>query len=445
MVTDANDISYWNAIYYLIILLISILTTSMLTLIPRQNAIIYQNYWYEMFIIYVVFFGVTVMLNQVVEAVGYLNVKSLISAPTILKHFIREMLAYGLPYLLFYIIWTMLLNFNHPMPFIGLIGAVLSWGIGTFLIWFLLPSYLTKQKEFRKKVWFYILYQVVWILIQAQLTGLSQIFRMLPPNLQWLMAIFIPICRILDHWILSKVVFRMTGITNCDTPEVILSTAILMKFGLYVAILLASANEFTVWSILAADFIVHLWSGFHVIRLQKKVETDNTALRMEMQREIKHLVLSEIIESLVPLSYAASFATAYYGPNAALIGNVRCNYFDFKEIDDVQYLFTTMVQMFSVDLCGMIVTGITLWIFCKANIFDEFCKFMKEYWFILTLKLAEGFVSTFAQNDISIGLDYTFQFTWITEDGRIRFIQNATDISDYEKLMLLNISNQNIF
>ena len=75
MVTDANDISYWNAVYYPIILLISILTTSMLTLFPRQNAIIYQSYWYEMFIIYVVFFGVTVMLNQVVEAVVYLNVK----------------------------------------------------------------------------------------------------------------------------------------------------------------------------------------------------------------------------------------------------------------------------------------------------------------------------------------------------------------------------------
>ena len=68
---------------------------------------------------------------------------------------------------------------------------------------------------------------------------------------------------------------------------------------------------------------------------------------------------------------------------------------------------------------------------------EEFCNIMKKYWIILALKLAEGFVSTFAQNDINNGLDYTFQFTWITEEGRIRFIQNATDLSDNEKSILL--------
>ena len=60
-----------------------------------------------------------------------------------------------------------------------------------------------------------------------------------------------------------------------------------------------------------------------------------------------------------------------------------------------------MVQMFSLDICGIIVTGATLWVSCKINILEEFCKVMKNYWFILALKLAEGVVSTFAQNDIN--------------------------------------------
>ena len=96
-----------------------------------------------------------------------------------------------------------------------------------------------------------------------------------------------------------------------------------------------------------------------------------------------------------------------------------------------------MIQMLSLDLCGIIVTGVTPWVSCKVNILEEFCKIMKKYWYILAVQLAEGIVSTFAQNDINNGLDYTFQFTWIAEERRIRFIQNATDISDNEKSILL--------
>lgn len=41
----ANDASYWNALYYFVILIISILTTSMLTLFPRHNSIAYPKFW----------------------------------------------------------------------------------------------------------------------------------------------------------------------------------------------------------------------------------------------------------------------------------------------------------------------------------------------------------------------------------------------------------------
>ena len=73
----------------------------------------------------------------------------------------------------------------------------------------------------------------------------------------------------------------------------------------------------------------------------------------------------------------------------------------------------------------------------EVNIFEEFSKIMKEYWFILALMLSEGFFQNFAQNDINVGFDFTFQFTWITEEGRMQLIENATDLSDYEKSLLL--------
>lgn len=130
-----------------------------------------------MFVIYILFFGVSVTFQQVVEAVIYLNVKSLATISTLLKHLLREMVTYGLPYLLFYIIWTFAFDFNHPMPFIAFLGVMVSWGLQPFMFWFLLSSYLKEKKAFRKKVWFYILYQVAWMMIQVQLTTVNQIFR----------------------------------------------------------------------------------------------------------------------------------------------------------------------------------------------------------------------------------------------------------------------------
>ena len=126
-----------------------------------------------------------------------------------------------------------------------------------------------------------------------------------------------------------------------------------------------------------------------------------------MDKDVEDLILSEVIEGLIPISYAANFATAYYGPNATLIGNIRSNYFDFEEIEDIDNVFISMIQLFAVDVCCILVTAITLWVSGKRNILKEFCKVMKKYWIILAIKLAGGFFTTFAQNDVNVGMDTT--------------------------------------
>ena len=52
------------------------------------------------------------------------------------------------------------------------------------------------------------------------------------------MVFFIPTFKLFHYRILSKVVFRMAE-DNLDVEEVVLSTAVSMKFGLFVVIALA--------------------------------------------------------------------------------------------------------------------------------------------------------------------------------------------------------------
>ena len=60
---------------------------------------------------------------------------------------------------------------------------------------------------------------------------------------------------------------------NNNIADILLSTAVSMYFGLYEAILLASAIELTVYCILGVDFLLSLKSCFDIVRLQKKIQT----------------------------------------------------------------------------------------------------------------------------------------------------------------------------
>ena len=436
-----SDISYWNALYFVVVLASSILITSILTLIPRHNSVLYPIYWYEVAIMYILVVAANTTFTHILELYIYLNVTELACIKMGLGYFMKALLVVGIPYLSIYLIWTIILGNSYPMPFFVMATFMTSWVFYFVLIWIAIPSDLRKEKVVRMKIKAYFLYQCMWIVIQFQLTALTQIFQMLSAGLrpQWIMALLIPSFRALNYKILGKLVYKMTGSCN-KLADILLSTSVDMYFGLYVAILLASASDFTVYCILGVDLFLHFRSCFQIARLQHRIqanEGETEAMKNNMDKDVEDLILSEVIEGLIPISYAANFATAYYGPNATLIGNVRSNYFDFKEIEDVDNVFISMIQLFTVDVCCILVTAITLWFSGKRNILKEFCKIMKKYWIILAIKLAGGFFTTFAQNDVNVGMDTTFKFEWITKEGRIRFIQNATDISTIEKSFLL--------
>ena len=46
----------------------------------------------------------------------------------------------------------------------------------------------------------------------------------------------------------------------------------------------------------------------------------------------------------------------------------------------------------------------------------------------------------FATKDINLGMDSTGEWNWIINDGRISMINLSTDLSNEEKVLLLNSS-----
>ena len=138
----------------------------------------------------------------------------------------------------------------------------------------------------------------------------------------------------------------------------------------------------------------------------------------------------EVVDILIPLLYGLTFAAAYYGPNASILGNVKNSYWRYEEATDVPAKFIKLLQMLSVDICSLVVTGFAFWTFCKINYLQEICKVLNKYWFIIAIKFSTNLAARYSTNDINWGMDYTYDFDWITEDGRLRFIRNSTGLSD---------------
>ena len=442
-VVNIKKASYWNALYVLLILGISILTTSIFTLIPRHNSMAYPEYWFEMAIMLLLVHSSTSTIGMVSGVFIFMDIsKSLASGKVIFNHYLRTLLAYGIPYAILCFGWTKLLQFNHPMPFLGY-SALISWIITLPFAWFLIPSNFRKIEEYKNKTFMYIVYQVVWMMITIQKMFLMILFKSFSDKLQFLMSILVPICRSFDTWVLSKLVVKMSGDSN-ELAHKLLNISIIMDFAVFVVVMLASANDFTVYCMLGAEFLIHIKSCYHIIRNQNKLRSNDAqhiTTETEVRREIEEVILSEAIEALIPLAYAVNFATAYYGPNSRMIGNVRAEYWAFKEVEDPDQLYFAMALMFLVDVGCIIATGFVLQVFGKINMMQRFLEIMNKYWWLLVIKLAgsgTSFLSMFAQNDINNGCDFTFKFVWITDEGRLSLIQNATDLTNDEKMFLLS-------
>ena len=145
---------------------------------------------------------------------------------------------------------------------------------------------------------------------------------------------------------------------------------------------------------------------------------------------------AETIEGLAPFAYGICFAIEFYGPNARIVGNVKNGYWQYKEVEDINWLFIVLFLMFIIDTISVLINALIVWRFCKVNILQEFSKTIEKYWLIIILKLALEICMFFLSNDINVGTDFTTHFNWITREGRYKLLINTTDLSDVEHIAL---------
>ena len=204
-----------------------------------------------------------------------------------------------------------------------------------------------------------------------------------------------PTLRHFNLQVYRKLVNRYAGPSN-KMAMIRIEIYVGMEYSLFVAIKLATASEITLFLILGAEFLLNIYKCYRILHLKRKIRVnfvDKWRLNDKIHDNIRDLILCEMIEFLVPLAYFSTFAIAYKGPNATILGGIQNEYWAYEKIHDLGKIIKVGMEMFLMDFSSVIICGGILYKFSKINIAQEFCKVVKQTWTIITILLSGLLVS----------------------------------------------------
>ena len=389
-----DHVSYWNGLFIIAALVICIMYSCTLLIIPQHDVIQSPQYWYELIIIFTVVYPVYNVLGSMQDCYISFGTASILTSRTAAHLFLASAMGFNVPYCLCYLIWTIGLGYNPPIPF-AVFCCYPMVIVFCVVLWFEFPHSLRTDKKYRKRLQVYLSSFTWSLVVHFQYSGLSTLFTALPFELHWILAIIMPTLRYLNLHVYKKFVDRYAGRDN-DMAMIRTSISVGIEYSMFVAIQLASATEITLFLILGGEFVLNIHKCYRILRLRRKIRTnylEQTSLNKELQNNIRDLVLNETIEILVPLAYFSTFVIAYVGPNSTILGGVKNNYWDYEMVDNLGRILMVGMEMFFLDLSSLVICGGVLIKFCKINLLQEFCKFFKQCWTLITILLSGKLVT----------------------------------------------------
>ena len=288
-----------------------------------------------------------------------------------------------------YLTWSHALNYNYPMPFHVLVSKYPTIFILLLRLWFIFPKNLRRNAKFRCQLKSYIYYNLWLIAIYFQTSIiLTKVFTTISEDLQWVMAMFVPLIKDFDDSISIRMICRASG------PDTVASKCVAkifsgINFSFWIVIMLGTyATDFTSYCILGVNFVQNMYLCLKVIRLHKRtaiINQEEENLRLEEKEVLTELILNEIIEIIVPFAFICSFTTAYYGPNAEILGNIGNDYWTYKKVNDITPLVKSALIMSLIDFFSAVAATIVLWKCCRINAIQKCCKVFRKYWKILAI------------------------------------------------------------
>ena len=351
------------------------------TLIPTVDLMRYPEYYYLQPYLAIIL-ALLLSAAAIVNCSAWMNIKIMNSWKNHTICSLSSILAAGIVWSLLTFLWTRL-GYYPPVPFSGLIGGYNILICNYVTIWFLFDKEWRKINEFRKRLKYFILALALSQVLTVQYNVIAKFLLEYKDNYQWVIALTLPFFIEFNSWVVTKLATKASR-GDIRTVEVNASHVMATRHALFLTYTLGSiATDTTSNIILATDFLLYLSQAIRLIRLKKK-----DPLNAEKQIDLlQGLVLSQMIEFVVPLVYVLVFCSAYFGPNSHLIGNVKNSYFQYNKVDNVVESMKSIGIFLLVDIFSLISNTVILRIFANISLFKALCVYVKEYGFIFTINL----------------------------------------------------------
>ena len=82
------------------------------------------------------------------------------------------------------------------------------------------------------------------------------------------------------------------------------------------------------------------------------------------------LVMTEVLEFVIPLGYLACFLATYYGQNAEILGNIRNSYWQNQGVEDINNTIENVLLLAFIDVVSLLVSATILWFKFQINLIN---------------------------------------------------------------------------
>ena len=390
---SCSQLLIWIIGYVFIIILLSVAWSIPISVIPMTNPIISPRYWWE-----VIVNGTFFMYSLSETGFTIIEIKIIfnLKLSTLLKpfawSFALHFLSTTVCLCLCYLGWTVWLENNHPIPFVGLICYFCCNTVHYASIWFILPYKMRNNGREKRKVFAFILYRLCVFIITLQRQALIAILGKLAQS-QWIMGLVFPLFREINLWFVGKIWKKWSDSDDNNDRIFDLTATVLinLQHAVSVAITISTkTSRLTTLCILTADTLLNLYETYRIIKRFRMISPENTDVENRNKWRVDALKLSgiEIVEFLTPIAYSITFAMVFYGKNAGVIGGVKYDEWQYKEVTDIISFLTETGMMFIVDFLCTVMSGVLLWKFAKVNLLEEGYKLLRFLWPLISLNLA---------------------------------------------------------
>ena len=364
-----------KCIFYLFgITLIGVLSTLPQTLIPAHDLIRYPEFWYEI-LIHGIFAIIPFYIFTCVLTASLLNLEYLLLKENIFFVTLIGTITFYACLLSSFYIWTQILDYQFPIPFLGLIITLSMHVFARLLIWIRFPDEWRRNNEFKKRILFYLSYTIFTIVLVVWYKILLRKIQMADEYHQPFVAFALPITRELSIWINSKFV------ENCSNGDkkggrILLQYTMATSYTILLCYVIgAFATETTSWTLVGLDFSINIFNCVWIVWTRKR-NPNNVQKQIDL---LQDLVIYELVEFHSPLSFILVISVAFYGPNAEIFGNVGNSYWGFSAIEDIHLTLMNMGRIFLFDFCSTLVSACILWLTCEISLWKAMLELQKEF------------------------------------------------------------------